>query len=1273
MAKRSFGVLEQTLFDRRRRHSAVLLVGVSMIVVGLLLPARAASLTYSDGEVRSDPIVMTEDTVGSVGLDETATQSGVISGVHRFGKTGFGVLSLLGDNTFTGGVDLSMGTLVLGHQNGLGTGALDMASDTRLLFQSATPMAFANDVSLAGVSEWGGAEITHTGVISGAGRLLLAGRFDLRGSNTYTGGTEIAAGTSVTVGLDDSLGVGQVVMGNGASLTSNIRRKIVMNNAFQLNGNATFTALAPYELHGVISGNGRLIKNGTHALELYGNNTYTGGSIIEGSVWTWHNNALGTGAVTLRDGYLAMVGHSLANDFLLEGSNYITTGATAAAMSGDIGETAPGADVWINGAGSLTLTGQSSYSGQTRLSTRLIAAAESVLSNQSHYALDLGGTLALDHDQSIGGLSGSGRIEMAGKELDILQGPGVQVFSGQLIGDAGSLIRKYGDGRLVLNPAAASAYTGSFIAGGGILEIAGDYSGADALVSQGTLTGNGSIGAVSVSTGTLAGTSGQTLTMASLGMMQSSSILASFGAPSGQTLFHVLGDVRLDGFLDIENAGGFGPGVYRLMTYDGALDNRGLIIDRLPTGVSEDEIELQFTHDKQINVVSTTEATGPTLFWDGGDATLWNNGRIDGGSGIWRVGTRSFTTSDGSANNTMYPKPGFAIFQGQGGTVSVDNTTGDTQVTGMQFAADGYVLDGHDITMEVGDGIVRVGDGSSAGANFTAIINNVINGDGGLVKTDLGTLVLNANNQYIGGTEVRGGTLEVNGGIDDVLVGQNGRLQGSGWVENAEVHGTIAAGSAFPGEPSLAPAPGFGRLNIRGDLILSDTSIFELKVDAEGNHDLIDVRGTAYLDGRLVTLASGGDYADAMEYTFLNADGGIEGEFDGVNANLAFLQASLVYNENDVRLTLARNGLTFADIGNTANQRAAGSAVDALGVGSALYDRVLTLSADDARAGLDQLSGEVHASLKGALLTTGEAVSSTMSDRVAASFARLGATPTPTSEAGLNFWTSAAGGIGVLEANGNAARSTFAAGNLFVGADATFNQTWVFGAMLGYGSTSVNVADRSATANADNYHVGVYGGGEVEDFTFKFGGAYTHHDIETSRTVTMPGLSETLTSDRTGSTGQVFGEIGRKFAFDSGLLVEPFVNLAHASLLTGSFAEQGGAAAVSGSAAYASMTNLTLGIRGEADFALGDLQATARGMIGWQHALGSVDQASTHTFGNGAAFTVGGSPVARDSAVLEAGLDLNLNPNVDLGMTYNGRLGSGLQQHGIKANLSVKF
>jgi len=85
------------------------------------------------------------------------------------------------------------------------------------------------------------------------------------------------------------------------------------------------------------------------------------------------------------------------------------------------------------------------------------------------------------------------------------------------------------------------------------------------------------------------------------------------------------------------------------------------------------------------------------------------------------------------------------------------------------------------------------------------------------------------------------------------------------------------------------------------------------------------------------------------------------------------------------------------------------------------------------------------------------------------------------------------------------------------------------------------------------------------------------------------------------------------------------------------------------------------------------LDVTLRGMAGWRRAFGDVTPQSTLAFATGNAFTIAGVPIARDAAVVEAGLDLNLSPDARLGLSYNGQFGSGIQDNGFKANLSVRF
>ena len=78
-------------------------------------------------------------------------------------------------------------------------------------------------------------------------------------------------------------------------------------------------------------------------------------------------------------------------------------------------------------------------------------------------------------------------------------------------------------------------------------------------------------------------------------------------------------------------------------------------------------------------------------------------------------------------------------------------------------------------------------------------------------------------------------------------------------------------------------------------------------------------------------------------------------------------------------------------------------------------------------------------------------------------------------------------------------------------------------------------------------------------------------------------------------------------------------------------------------------------------------------MVGWRHAFGDTTPYSSFAFPGGNAFAIAGAPIAEDAAVVEAGLDLNLNPDATLGISYTGQFGSGISDSGVVAKFSLKF
>ncbi|MBB5043635.1 autotransporter domain-containing protein [Shinella fusca] len=1272
----------------RLRHVQALLAGASMLALGL--PASADTVELENGEVETGAISQPGNTTFLVKEGAGATMAGTISGTGSVSKTGPGTLTITGENSYFGGTDIAGGYVWLTHGSGLGTGtvtfnggglgflgpdALSMSND--MVFNNATVLYTMQDTTLSGVLSGGS-------LFKKFGEKTLT----LTGENTFTGGLLIHEGT-VRAENGKALGSGTITFDSG-TLGIYTPALTTLSNDMAFNGNATLDTAQHTTISGTLSGAGGLTKTGGGTLTLSADNSaFSGGlTVRSGTVRAENDHALGTGVLSIgRFGYSSALsyadGVTVDNDVLITGNTDFHVAAGTATQSGRIDQASGMHFLAKTGAGELVVTSAIDAGYQFRVNEgQLTAAVEDVLAGRS-YAIFGAGTLKLEADQQVATVTSAGKLDLGSRKLTL--GTDAQVgadFSGKLVGDDDAHLVKVGRNSQTLNGDGLDYY-GRITVEAGNLSVGGNFAGAPVLVTGGRLSGAGQLGDVTVDGGILAGKDGGTLSMRDLYLTGNAIVEANLGTENSAALFDVAGDLVLDGTLNVNNMGGFGPGLYRLISYAGALDDRGLEIGTAPMGYDADNLAVQTSMAGQVNLVADDPDYGPVMFWDGDDPANRDNGKIDGGDGQWSKYGYSFTDAYGMQNGKMDPQPGFAVFGGKAGNVVVYTGIGEVKATGMQFATDGYVISGELLELVAGDAFIRVGDGTAAGASYTATIANKLDGAGKLIKTDLGKLILTGDSAYRGGTEVREGTLQIGdegneGSIAGLLdVGADGRLTGLGMLEQVVVSGTIAPGLSI------------GTLHV-ADIAFNEGSVFEVEVNADGESDRILASGVATLDGGTVMALGGtGNYAAATRYTILSADGGFASEddrFDGVTSNLAFLTPDLEYDENNVYLTMTRNGVAFENVGNTRNQVATAGAVESLGAGNAVYDAALGLSSDQARGAFDRLSGEIHASAKAARIEDSRFLRNAVNDRLRAAFDAAGAPAgmvvtyddgrpgaAAASTDGFALWSQGFGAWDHTGGDGNAARLNRSTGGFFAGADASVFDNWRFGAVAGYSHSSFEVKDRGSSGSSDNYHFGLYGGAQWGEFALRTGGAYTWHDISTSRSVAFAGFTDSLKADYDAGTGQVFGELAYGFGMGEARF-EPFANLAYVNLHTDGFAEKGGAAALKAGASSTDMAFTTLGLRASTNVDLDGTTVTARGMVGWRHGFGNMTPTSRMRFaGAGDAFTVAGVPVARNVAVVEAGLDVALTPDADFGVSYGAQFGSGAVDQSLKANLNIRF
>ncbi|WP_218244947.1 autotransporter domain-containing protein [Pseudomonas sp. 09C 129] len=569
-----------------------------------------------------------------------------------------------------------------------------------------------------------------------------------------------------------------------------------------------------------------------------------------------------------------------------------------------------------------------------------------------------------------------------------------------------------------------------------------------------------------------------------------------------------------------------------------------------------------------------------------------------------------------------------------------------------------------------------------------------LSGAGLFVKGGSGALLLKEDSAgFTGLTRVEDGKLVVNGklgGSMQVLAGST--LAGSGTIGSGAGSTVTIAESA-----SLSPGNSIGTLKVDGDLVFQKGSRFVVEVDPDSkDSDLVHVSGNTVLDGGTVAhIGATGNYKLRSTYTILASDKGLGGTFDEVTSDFAFLDPKLLYNYDlgTVDLSFTRKDRAFASVAMTRNQTATANAIDSIGfdAGHAVYDAIAQLPDDHdlIRGSFDQLSGEIHASMKSALIEESHIVRDAATDRLRAAFGDVAAASSPviayedgqqqlvspTTERAA-AWAQGFGAWGHTDSDGNAAALKRSTKGMLVGADAPVFDTWRLGVLAGYSRTSADVAQRSSSGNSDNYHLGAYAGTRWNlpqgTLGLRTGLSHTWHQIETSRSVAFPGFSDKLKDDYRAGTLQAFGDLGYRIDMPS-VSLEPFVNLAHTRQRSKGFSERGGAAALHGKAQSTDTTFTTLGLRASTKLDVAGIETTARGSLGWRHALGDTTPLSTHAFSAGNAFTVAGAPLAKNAALVEVGADVAITPSTSLGLSYDGQFTGSTRQHGLKASLSIRF
>jgi len=378
----------------------------------------------------------------SGGDNTSTTYSGIISGVGgSIRKTGNGVLTLSGINTYNGGTTLLGGTLSINTQSNIGSSAASLIFDGGTLRITSGTATIANPIliqSTATIDPFGQGWSTGTGsslsgnitgavgttlnindstggpsliIFSGnntgyAGNVLItSGIYGIGSSNALNNilTQVIISSAAVNAGLVSSgapqtIGNTLIANGNftlGKSLTFLSSSSIVLGNNVTIFGdNQTAGPVTPSTIAGIISdgGNGYSLSfdlgstNANTSFILSGANTFTGNVNLNGGVVVelTSNNPLQNNLVTVNGASNLQIG---ANNVLggLAGNGLVSVSAGSPTLTlgnnngnhSFSGVISGNLSIVKNGTGSLTLSGANTYTGSTTINNGSIIAANS--------------------------------------------------------------------------------------------------------------------------------------------------------------------------------------------------------------------------------------------------------------------------------------------------------------------------------------------------------------------------------------------------------------------------------------------------------------------------------------------------------------------------------------------------------------------------------------------------------------------------------------------------------------------------------------------------------------------------------------------------------------------------------------------------------------------------------------------------------------------------------------------------------------------------------
>ena len=1201
----------------------------------------SGTLTFSPGNGQS--VNVSDNIADQTGNGGTGANAG--SWMISISGTGSGSVTLSGTNSYSGGTILQCGTIVLASNGALGTGAL-ITVDPTVVYNNGVNMT--NPIVMMGntVLEVDGKNhsATQTGTISESGGSysidkIGTGTLTLVGTNTFSGGTTIDAGTLV-INNNSGLGTGATTLNGTSTLEIGANYQVTANGlsgamgttinldnsaALQIavaSGTNTFSG----ELDSDKKGLEFLIKSGSGALALNGTAKFYGiVGVEQGELDLNSDTALSTGS------YLEVASGAQ----VVENNSNVTIGQLVTTGAGD-------GNVLLNG-GSLTL-------------------------NANNASNSFGGNI-----------SGTGSLVMSGNSSSSETLSGNNTYSGDTIISGGTLVAG--------STTAFSQSSSVNVTGNGMLDLDGYSNTIASLSGNGNVTNNAGSGTAVLTIGTV----GETLSTvfsgkindgssATLGIELASGTLTITSANNN----NYTGGTTIDSgaTLQLGNNGTTGS------VNGNVVDNGILIYDHNNNHTANAIISgtgalvQNGTGTLTINQVVTY--TGATVV-NAGTLAINANGSISGSSSVNLTAAGTSLRLRGAGGQTVNNVTGVTgSTLDIGGVAVTENSTASGTFAGtisgtgsiIKQGAGSWTLSGANTYL----GGTTINAGTLVAANSTALGTGTFTLNGGTLQTDNVNHVITIGSNYVqtGGTLLLTLNSTTPGSASNDLVNVNGTAQLNGTLKINYVPGTLAPtekytytvitttdGITSVGSGFLTPTLQSGALTLTltGSVVGDD---FDLTVAATQN-SFTSLAGTNF-NANQYSVAS---YFDRFDKTVYAGTGNpiapLLAALDTISVNPgslgpAFDQLTPLKFGSFASTTAFNNSAFFKQQFDNylANHRGADGTF--VGSNGGVDYSGLVMNSPNVDPALQ--------SVRSRLLAWSPAPStgliSDMGDPVLASInmSDVKDMKSITEPSLTNPWNVFVSGNVVLSQYFSNPTAGLSGGNgttgvVQVGADYKITPHWLVGATFAYGHTNATLYTIGSGASVDTYSPGVYASYSQNGWYANALASYGFAKYSQTRAVAIGAFSGAAHSSPGGD--QITGSLDGGYDFHKGALtIGPTVGLGYTHLDVDSYTETGlPGADLSVSAQHADSLRSLLG--GHLSYLIHDngILFTPHLSASWQHEYLNQSRGITSQFnGVGAgSFVVNTVNPSRDSALVETGLDLQVNQALTAFVDYSVQVG----------------